>query len=88
MALAAGGDYSYSSLDPTLFWFYATLLPGQTAEAVEQALLVANSPVWQARWRWNLNRSLAVLGTSPQCIATNPSDMCVALAALGVRGDS
>src|SRR3954447_6185268 len=28
------------------------------------------------------NRSLAVLGTSEQCIATNPSDMCVALAAL------
>jgi xanthine dehydrogenase YagS FAD-binding subunit len=28
------------------------------------------------------NRSLAVLGTSDHCIATNPSDMCVALAAL------
>ena len=28
------------------------------------------------------NRMLAVLGTSEQCIATNPSDMCVALAAL------
>ncbi len=28
------------------------------------------------------NRTLAVLGTSEQCIATNPSDMCVALAAL------
>jgi xanthine dehydrogenase YagS FAD-binding subunit len=28
------------------------------------------------------NRSLAVLGTSENCIATNPSDMCVALAAL------
>src|SRR2546423_3340605 len=28
------------------------------------------------------NRSLAVLGTSEQCIATNPSDMCVAMAAL------
>ena len=28
------------------------------------------------------NRMLAVLGTSDQCIATNPSDMCVALAAL------
>jgi xanthine dehydrogenase YagS FAD-binding subunit len=28
------------------------------------------------------NRSLAILGTSPQCIATNPSDMNVALAAL------
>jgi zinc protease len=39
MALGAGGEYSYSSLDPTLFWFYATLLPGQTPEAVEQALL-------------------------------------------------
>jgi zinc protease len=39
MVLGAGGDYSYSALDPTLFWFYATLLPGQTTEAVEQALL-------------------------------------------------
>ncbi len=39
MALGAGGEYSYSSLDPTLFWFFATPLPGQTPEAVEQALL-------------------------------------------------
>jgi xanthine dehydrogenase YagS FAD-binding subunit len=29
-----------------------------------------------------MNRSLAVLGTSEHCIATNPSDMCVAMAAL------
>lgn len=29
-----------------------------------------------------LNRSLAILGTSDRCIATHPSDMCVALAAL------
>ncbi len=29
------------------------------------------------------NRILAILGTSEQCIATHPSDMCVALAALG-----
>ena len=28
------------------------------------------------------NRILAILGASPQCIATHPSDMCVALAAL------
>lgn len=28
------------------------------------------------------NRMLAVLGTSEQCVASNPSDMCVALAAL------
>jgi xanthine dehydrogenase YagS FAD-binding subunit len=30
------------------------------------------------------NRTLAVLGTSEHCIATNPSDMCVAMAALEV----
>jgi xanthine dehydrogenase YagS FAD-binding subunit len=29
-----------------------------------------------------VNRTLAVLGTSEHCIATNPSDMCVAMAAL------
>ncbi len=29
-----------------------------------------------------VNRSLAILGTSEHCIATNPSDMCVAMAAL------
>jgi zinc protease len=39
MVLGAGGDYSYLSLDPSLFWFYAAPLPGQTPEAVEQALL-------------------------------------------------
>jgi xanthine dehydrogenase YagS FAD-binding subunit len=30
-----------------------------------------------------LNRNHAILGTSDKCIATHPSDMCVALAALG-----
>ncbi len=32
-----------------------------------------------------VNRINAVLGTSPQCIAVHPSDMCVALAALDAR---
>jgi xanthine dehydrogenase YagS FAD-binding subunit len=32
-----------------------------------------------------LNRNHAILGASEQCIATNPSDMCVALAALEAR---
>ncbi|MFC0252174.1 FAD binding domain-containing protein [Massilia consociata] len=32
--------------------------------------------------REGLNRQLAILGTSEQCIATHPSDMCVALRAL------
>jgi zinc protease len=39
MVLGAGGDYSYFSLDPSLFWFYAAPLPGQAPEAVEEALL-------------------------------------------------
>lgn len=33
--------------------------------------------------REGCNRSHAVLGASPACVATHPSDMCVALAALG-----
>src|SRR5439155_9457194 len=32
-----------------------------------------------------LNRSHAILGTSEGCIATHPSDMCVALAALDAK---
>ncbi|HEY2186361.1 MAG TPA: xanthine dehydrogenase family protein subunit M, partial [Xanthobacteraceae bacterium] len=32
-----------------------------------------------------INRMHAILGTSEHCIATHPSDMCVALAALGAR---
>jgi zinc protease len=39
LALEAGGDYSYFSNDPNLFWFWATPLPGQTAETLEQELL-------------------------------------------------
>jgi zinc protease len=39
LALDAGGDYSYFSIDPYLFWFWGTPLPGQTAEALERALL-------------------------------------------------
>ncbi len=35
--------------------------------------------------RFGANRELAILGTSPSCIATFPSDMCVALAALGAK---
>jgi zinc protease len=39
LALSAGGDYSYLALDPSLFWFWATPLPGQTPETLEKALL-------------------------------------------------
>jgi zinc protease len=50
MALSIGGDYAYLSHDPNLFWFSGTPLPGQTPEALEQAIMaeieqVRNEPV-------------------------------------------
>jgi len=39
LALEAGGDYSYFSLDPNLFWFWATPMPGQTPETLERELI-------------------------------------------------
>ena len=50
LALDAGGDYSYFSFDPNLFWFWATPLPGQTPETLEKELLaemekLRNEPV-------------------------------------------
>ncbi|HXJ82758.1 MAG TPA: pitrilysin family protein [Candidatus Methylomirabilis sp.] len=39
LALGAGGDYPYFSRDPNLFTFYATPLPGKSAETLERALL-------------------------------------------------
>ena len=50
LALDAGGDYSYLSLDPYLFWFWATPMPGQTADTLEKELVAAmeklkNEPV-------------------------------------------
>jgi zinc protease len=39
MALNVGGDYSYLSFDPNLFWFSGTPLPGQTPEALEQGMM-------------------------------------------------
>ena len=38
IVLDAGGDYSYFSTDPNLFWFSATALPGHSIESVERAL--------------------------------------------------
>jgi zinc protease len=38
IALDAGGDYSYFSADPNLFWFYATALTGHPIESVEKTL--------------------------------------------------
>jgi zinc protease len=38
LALDAGGDYSWFSIDPNLFWFWATAMPGQTPETLEKEL--------------------------------------------------
>ena len=38
LALEAGGDYSYFALDPSLFWFWATPMPGQKPETLEAEL--------------------------------------------------
>ncbi len=39
LALSIGGEYAYLSQDPDLFWFSGTPLPGQTHEALEQAIM-------------------------------------------------
>jgi zinc protease len=39
LALDAGGDYSWFSFDPNLFWFWATAMPGQTPQTMEKELL-------------------------------------------------
>lgn len=39
LALEAGGDYSYFTLDPSLFWFWATPMPGQKPETLEAELI-------------------------------------------------
>ena len=39
LALSAGGDYRYFAFDPSLFWFWASVMPGQTPETIEGALL-------------------------------------------------
>jgi zinc protease len=39
LALDAGGDYSWFSFDPSLFWFWATAMPGQTPETLEKELV-------------------------------------------------
>jgi len=50
LALFAGGGYDRESIDPNLFPFYASVMPGKTAEEVEQALTaeierVKNEPI-------------------------------------------
>ena len=50
LALNVGGDYTYLSHDPNLFWFSGTPLPGRSPEELERAImdeieLTKNQPV-------------------------------------------
>ncbi len=40
---------------------FSLVKPQWARESIEQALLVANAPMWGARWRWNATRALAIL---------------------------
>jgi zinc protease len=56
LALEAGGDYSYFSIDPNLFWFWATPMPGQTPEKLEAELIahmerLKTEPLPTRSWR-------------------------------------
>jgi zinc protease len=48
LALDAGGDYSWFSFDPNLFWFWATAMPGQTPETLEKELLAEMAKLAEA----------------------------------------
>jgi zinc protease len=48
LAFEAGGDYSYFSLDPNLFWFWATAMPEHTPEKLETELLAEMERLRQA----------------------------------------
>jgi ATP-dependent Lhr-like helicase len=56
MLLSVGPNNSFPLED-----MFGLVKPPWLRESVEQSLLIANAPVWQARWRWNTTRSLANL---------------------------
>ncbi|TMB98157.1 MAG: DEAD/DEAH box helicase, partial [Chloroflexi bacterium] len=62
---AASDDAMLLSIGPNnsfpLEAMFDLVKPGNVQESVEQALLVANAPMWGARWRWNATRALAIL---------------------------
>jgi len=56
MLLSIGPQNSFPLDD-----MFALVKPQWAQESVEQSLLVANAPMWGARWRWNATRALAIL---------------------------
>lgn len=68
-AATAGGNLNQRT---RCYYFYDAVLPCNKRQ-----------PGSGCPAREGVNRNHAILGTSESCIATHPSDMCVALAALG-----
>jgi len=62
---AANDDAMLLSIGPNnsfpLDAMFDLVKPQNVQESVEQALLIANAPMWGARWRWNATRALAIL---------------------------
>ncbi len=62
---AASDDAMLLSIGPNnsfpLEAMFDLVKPQWARESVEQALLIGNSPMWGARWRWDATRSLAIL---------------------------
>ncbi len=64
---------------------FALVKPQWAQESIEQALLVANAPMWGARWRWNSTRALAILRqrqgkkTPPQLQRMRADDLMAAV---------
>lgn len=56
MLLSIGPNNSFPLDD-----MFGLVKPDWVREAVEQSLLIANAPMWTARWRWNTTRALALL---------------------------
>ena len=56
MLLSIGPNNSFPLDD-----MFNLVKPESAREAVEQSLLVANAPMWGARWRWNTTRALMLL---------------------------
>ncbi|MEO6197102.1 MAG: DEAD/DEAH box helicase, partial [Dehalococcoidia bacterium] len=62
---AASDDAMLLSIGPNnsfpLETMFELVKPAWLRESVEQSLLIAQAPMWGARWRWNTTRALAVL---------------------------
>jgi len=62
---AASDDAMLLSIGPNnsfpLETMFELVKPAWLQESVEQSLLIAQAPMWGARWRWNTTRALAVL---------------------------